>query len=329
MTRLLTTGFETGTFADVVANAYSSIETSTIRTGAYSLKCSGQNSYVRLRQFPTASSTIYTSMMLVKPFTGQNQAIIGFLDPAAGLLGTLRFTSSEQISFYVGTTLTATGTINIPSNQWFSLEVYFYITDSGGRLTTKVNGVQDIDYTGDTKIGTPSTCQQIEFYGSNSYALYVDDVVVNDNNGTANNSWPGIVRLQPIRPNATGDSAQFTRGGTDRGANWDQVDEAPSVHTDYIYSTTVDQKDLYNAGTFTVPTGATVKNIVVVATALYDSGAGNIAVGLKSTNEDFSTDQAIGATVKTYEYAVPLDPATSAAWGQSAIDAVQIGVKCR
>jgi hypothetical protein len=332
MTRLLTTGFETGTSHDVISGGYT-IDGSVVKTGGYSLRMTNDN-IGQLRQFAN-SSELYVGFAWRIANASANAKVVQFLDGATIVL-TLYFNAANgKIHAYTGdaSSLLASGTTVIATAFWYYVEVHIKIADASGDFEVKLDGVSEIDYSGDTKPSTNTTANNIQFRGGgggSSNWSYIDDVVVNDVNGAANNTWPGQIRLQPIRPNAAGDSAQFTRGGTDRGANWDQVDEVPSVHTDYIYSTTVDHKELYNAGTFTVPTGATVKNLVVVAVAGLDSGAGNLTVGVKSTTEDFnSVDTALGVAFKTVEYAVPLDPATGSAWAQSGIDGVQLGVKCR
>jgi len=335
MARLFTGGAETGDASDFKTHNNMQASSSVYRTGAYSYWCVN-GAYGTFRNFKNATTELYMGIALRTNKVPSNDGyLFSILDAASAYVLTVTKSSSGGIlQFRLGNTsgtILATSITPVYLNFVY-LELYF-LKALSGRLIAKLDGVQEVDYSGDTRgsSGNPNNIY-VQSAGYGAGDTWFDDIVVNDTSGSgagANNTWPGVVRLQPIRPSAAGDSTQFTRGGTDRGANWDQVDEVPSAHTDYIYSTTVDQKDLYNAGTFTVPAGATVKNLIVVATSLYDSGAGNIAVGLKSTNEDFSADQAIGATVKAYEHAVSLDPATGGAWGQTAIDGVQIGVKCR
>lgn len=75
---------------------------------------------------------------------------------------------------------------------------------------------------------------------------YWDDAAWNDGSGSDQTSWPGSGKVITIFPNGAGDTANFTRGGSDSGANWSQCDEnPPNDITDYVGSPTVNHIDEY------------------------------------------------------------------------------------
>lgn len=335
MARLLTTGWETGDHSDSYGyTGYPGIETSSQRTGYGSLRIRASDWYP-LRPLVTGVSEFYFGCAVKPGYVGSVSTNMFNFRKGTTAIAQLIINASGYLEAYRGGSIIATGTKLFTAGTWYYIQIHVKIDDSAGDFEVKVDSspTLDIDFSGDTKPGTDTTVDNVGLSGWQSGSTVTtgfDDLVWNDTSGSYNNTWPGAVKLYPLRPNATGDSAQFTRGGTDRGNNYAQVDEVPSDHTDYLYSNTVDHKDLYNAGTLALPNNSVIQNIVVIANAYLDSGSGNISLGVKSSSsEDFSADLPLGSALHPYEYAIPLDPATAAAWGQSAVDSLQIGMKCR
>lgn len=341
MTRLLTTGFETGDLSDIynTAASFSVVTTGpTPRTGGYCFKITTDvANFARLKGW-TAVDTIYGGFALFYYPNGTPATqLIKLVDGSGNVLITFKTNTSSYIDYYMGDSNTklGTGTIQLPTNEWTYLEFYVYIADASGRLTVKMNGANDIDFTGDTRYSTYGP-QIANMWlcgaqtGGTGYYNAFDDIVINNTSGSYNVTFPGAIKLQPIRPVASGDTTQLIRGGTDRGANWDQVDEVPASSTDYVYHTSVDNYDLYNMDTFTLPSGAMVKNVIAVAAALMDSGAGNIALMIKSGGTIASgSDQALTTTLRPYTEAWAKRPNDSGDWTQEDIDALQAGEKVR
>jgi hypothetical protein len=81
---------------------------------------------------------------------------------------------------------------------------------------------------------------------------YIDDVAINDNAGSFQNSLPGEGEIIHLRPDAAGDLATWARGGTDSGSNFGQVDENPPTDaTDFVLENTTNAdpalcSDMYN-----------------------------------------------------------------------------------
>jgi hypothetical protein len=334
--RLLTTGFETGDNSDFSSSG-NVVNSSSVtpRTGDYSTRHQGGGANGTLNGF-TAGSSVYLGVAIyIHPYSTAGTDVLEILAPGGSNILKITWggTPSPYFRYYIGTgTLAGTGTVTIGGDTWNYLEMYYAIADSGGRYVIKINGVTDLDYTGDTKPSTDTTMSTIRFDawgggGGGNYYCAFDDVVVNDPFGSSNNTWPGVVKLEPIRPNAVGDVTQLTASS---GSGWQCVDEVPVSATDYVYGTIVDLYDLYNMATTTLPAGATVKNIVGVAVALMDSGAGNVALVIKGGgSESTGATQALSGTAKAFTEAWSVNPGDSAAWEQADIDSVQIGVKIK
>ena len=79
------------------------------------------------------------------------------------------------------------------------------------------------------------------------FDYYIDSVIINDDTGSFQTSYPGQQSIIHLRPSAAGDNNAWARGGTDSGANWSQEDEVPpNDATDYVASNTLNQIDDYN-----------------------------------------------------------------------------------
>jgi hypothetical protein len=70
------------------------------------------------------------------------------------------------------------------------------------------------------------------------------DVAIIEGDSTAPNTWAGEGSIIYLRPSGAGTSTQWSRGGTDSGANWSQTSETPPNDvTSYVESNTVNQVD--------------------------------------------------------------------------------------
>ena len=288
--------------------------------------------------------------IMQKSFTPVAQVILGFAythsSPNTGLdflllygdtMGTahltLRWVSSGVLGLYRGGTQIATATVTNPaqtSNLWIYIEVSATINDTTGTCVVRVDGTTVINFTGDTKnAGTNSTIDGVRFYkdANNGVNEFIDDFYLLDGTGSAPyNTFLGEVRVYTTVPTGAGASTQWTPS---TGANWAAVDELPYSATDYVFTATAGNRDTYvmsdiptNVGTvFGVRTSAIAKRTDVGTTSLRvvdRSGSTNYyssATGLTTAD-----GYAPGA-LRT------VDPATSAAWTVSGVNALEAGVE--
>ena len=237
-----------------------------------------------------------------------------------------------------GQTLLATGTTVFNTTTWYYIEGHFTINDSTGVVEIKINGVSETltfvtgnstnqDTRNDAAAGG-DTCSRMSFGGDSN--IRFDDCYVNDTTGSQNTGYSGDIRISAYIPNAAGDTTGLTRGGSDSGSNFGQVDERPpNDATDYVFGTDTTSLDLYN-----IPNTSGVSDVQAVTLWLRasksDAGSGNIAHVLKSGGtQDVGSDLSLSTswTYKRKNYNV--DPTDSAAWTPSKIDGLQVGAKSR
>jgi hypothetical protein len=206
------------------------------------------------------------------------------------------------------------------------------ISDAGGRCVVRVNGVDIIDFTGDTKNG--GTATQFDTIilgdiGTNTgprATTYFDDFYVCDATGTTNNTFLGDIRIQTLTPVAAGNYTQFTPTGS--ANNWDTVNELPYSTADYSSASTVGQKDSYTMSDVLGTTGA-IKGIQTnIIANKSDAGNATARSFVRVGATDYA-DLTRGLTTSTITYTSPRDinPATSAAWTASDVNGLESGIE--
>lgn len=228
-----------------------------------------------------------------------------------------------------GTVVQASSVGIITINQWYYFEIWYKPLDSNGRIVVKIDGSTVIDYTGDT------TAEEqyinawqlggVEESGAR-YPTAFDDIVCNDASGAVNNSYPGQVRLMPIRPNSSGANSDWTRAGVDLGSDEAQIRNG-SWEFAMLQTSSADQKQTFTPEVPDLPAGATISNIVISSRARVESGAGVIAPMVNANGtENISTDQTLSSTWRYYQYAWAVNPEDSASWEEADLSTLKLGV---
>lgn len=227
-----------------------------------------------------------------------------------------------------GTQIAVSAAGVVSTNTWHYFEVWFKPLSANGRAVVYVDGVKVIDFTGNTQAeDTYINAYQFQGleYGYNNIVAF-DDIVVNDASGSENNTFPGMVRLLPIRPQDAGNYAQWDRGGVDLGS-----DEAQARNGTWEYSmlqtSVADELVTFVPEIPDLPAGATITNVVLTARAKVESGAGVIAPMVRANGtDDISADQTLLSSWRYAQYAWAVNPDDSAAWEEADLATLEIGV---
>ena len=327
MARIFTEGFE---FKDTLfwdAGSSVTINTSTVRSG--NAAC---NIPAAVKTIPALSEFYLRFGWNSNAFA--SQPILVWRN-ASTVLGRLFFNNAagqQHFELQVGTTTVVAGTLTATTLTWYLVELHVKIADSGGVLELKVDGIADASFTGDTKPGTATTVDNLQWLRLNQTDV-IDDLALNDTTGGADNSWCGDGHIILLTPNADGDKSEWTGSDGNQVNNYALADEIPANgDTDYVESSTLDQTDLYNL-TASGLSGVTIKRVWAEARARDTVAAGGLlALVLKTNSTEYAgsdlsllttyTKQLLG-TVHT------VNPNTSAAWTVSELDALQAGPKAR
>jgi len=111
------------------------------------------------------------------------------------------------------------------ASDWNHIQWWVYADSTNGRVVVYWNGIEVINYTGNTRPGNSSQVSYVSFqfhkqwYSGQSLVTYLDDLVLSDS------GFPGDIRVERIYPNAdTANKAWTPQSGSD---NYAMVDEVP------------------------------------------------------------------------------------------------------
>jgi hypothetical protein len=322
MARLFIDGFEHGNLDlwDSILNPANVSVDSVLsgRDGNYCLRCDASNQtgvyknlpsrselYVALKIYPKNSARVF------RFYSGTTA--LGYLWLSA-LGGQLQAKRDDA-------TILATGTVTINVNTWYLVEVHYKPADSGGIFQVKVDGVLDIDFSGDTTPGGATVDRIAVGTDSFSFGLgYYDNIIVDDA------AWIGDTRIQAIKPSAAGSSAQWDPSA---GANWDCVKEVPPSDTDFNSTGAAEEIDLFTFGDLTGSIES-VKCVQVQSRAKFEGNptAQKLQLGVRQGGANyFGASKDLTTAFKQHSQIWEQDPATAAPWTPGGVNSAEFGYK--
>lgn len=218
---------------------------------------------------------------------------------------------------------------------WHYIELYVKIGASGpggGEVTLRIDGdvVIEIEET-DTRPGGAATVDRfLANYNSGGFGLVVDDLTINDNSGSFQNSYPNGIRY--LRMNVDGDG-NYTQWDPSTGvSHFALVDEIPPSDAEYNSTTTAAERDSYtleSTGSAGLPVGVTIEMIQQVIYVSEDVASANTVdtfVRLAGADDDDGLAHTLPLTMERREGAVRYEKPGGGAWGASDLDSLEIGI---
>ncbi len=324
MSRIFIDGFESGDHDmwDAETNATVISSAGLDMNGDYCLDLNAGGEY--LRKDITAVDEMYFAFLWRSTRTDQLD-ILSVFNSTTRLVHLGLYGASNVLKAYMDVnTGLAAGTKIISANVTYLIEVYIKIADSGGRFEVKIDGVQDINFTGDTKHDTNTQFNQIglgyaNIAGWDSFA-YFDNFIMDDA------AWIGDTKIQALVPTGAGNTTGWTPSA---GANWDCVEEIPKNDADYVSINSNDITDTYAVANMAGSIG-TVKCVQIQSRARYEGSPtpANLKLVVRSGGTDYlSGNKAVPASEKSLWHLWENNPADSLAWEEADVNAMEIGVK--
>ena len=214
--------------------------------------------------------------------------------------------------------------VGITNNVWYYLELAYNIHDSTGSWEFRVNGTAFIGPTSslDTRNGgTSGVCDQINLSETAGGTQNIDDFYY-----ATGSDFQGDCRVLTKLPSGEGALSDWTPStGTDNAALVDET--APNGDTDYVSSSTANQRDTYLYPDLGV-TG-TVKAVQVNMYARKDdAGTRQIAPVIRQGGSNFDgTAQNLSTTFAYYWQLYTQDPNSAAAWNVAGVNSAEFGIK--
>lgn len=247
----------------------------------------------------------------------------GVRPTATGSLEVTR-ASSQSGATVIGTT--ANGLI--VSGNWYYLEIEADLSTTVGRVTLYLNGAQVLNLTGVNNLNAGAGTDVGLFvyqFTNGSTGMGTGDL--DDWYEASTSTRVGEGKVETLRPSADTATKNWT---PDTGVvNFSRVNETlADGDTSYVQASTVGTLDLYDLGDLS-STPAAIYGVQVAGFARKtDAGTRSIALSVKSgaTSSDGS-NFALGSSYSKLERMLTTDPNTSAAWGTTAVNALQSGPK--
>jgi hypothetical protein len=330
-------GFEAGQLPEWTFNGNVNIATNPPRSGTYVLT-GGSNGPAYLALSATTKKTIGFAYRYdnVNVYTRSEHSIAAFQSSTVQHL-VLKFNSSGNlvVNRGDGTTL-ATAAGVLLTNVFHYIEFQATIADSGGTAIVRVNGVQVINFTGDTRnAGTTTTPDRFYFYPTGSANNYWDDLYVTNEidatatTGRADDSFLGDVKVAALVPDGNGAVSQWVGSDSDSTNNYLLVDEVPPNTTDYTGSAVDGNRDLWSVGD--IPVTALV--VYAVQANVYASKSDAGAASLKIIHRDSAGTVTAGSTMPLsttwawYRSNVLTAKPSGGSWTAAEVNALQVGVE--
>jgi hypothetical protein len=227
-----------------------------------------------------------------------------------------------------GTTIGSVSTTVQAANVWYYYEMKIVISNTVGSYELKINGVPDISASGlDTQTSANAFFNKIRFGGSTGN-YFIDDIYLDDA------AYAGMIRVPSLFPNGNGASSDLVGSDGNSTDNYllndDLIaDGLVGIDTDYVESDVVGDHDTY-----------AMTNLPTVPVSIYgaqaqiwarndDAGARTVRIVTRSDGADYeSASISPSSTYNNYREAFrAVDPDTSAAWTEAAVNAVEVGMK--
>lgn len=339
MTRLWFTGLEAGSL-DVFPRVDNAVAISAVqaRTGDYSLHIPGADdrAWTTLR---TGYTELFLRIGLYITGGANDRTFCTLCDNLGAELLTFQVRQADSAILVRrgdhNDALIAAGGV-VPTNTWCCIEIRILIDNAIGVIQVRIDGVQIINFSGDTQIGADNEVLVVVWGASYSNGAYIcygyyDDLAINSIHGIRNNSWLGLGGIVGLVPTGAGNYIQLTPSA---GANWAAVNEVPpDDDAAYVESLTIDLKDTYIMQDLVITPGQ-VANITAVQwlCRAYNtvSQGGNFArlfrlYGIDHQGDDVGYD-------RSYDYHPEVlgeSPATGQEWTEDDVNALEAGVMVR
>jgi len=234
---------------------------------------------------------------------------------------------SQVMTLYAGGAQVAQSTQTLPRDAWIFLELGLFVANAGGSYELRVNGSSQ-GYvpanTGDTQTGATPAVDAIHIVGLGGggvqHQIYVDDLYVNYGDELV---WLGDSRVDRLPLTADATPQDWTPSS---GNAWERLNAGDG----YIASSVDEATALFTAAPLAHEPD-TIHGVCARSVLVKDSaGARAVAAVLKRGDaEAESSPLTLAQTNAALTQIRQTDPATSAAWTLSAVNALRAGFRVK
>lgn len=327
------------------------LNSSTVRTGTYSLQCAGvQDVNIRRALYGEYLTlgmgfAFYITDLPVETYTAllcafrndDNTSQISVWLTSAGNISVGRGGHNIAESY---TELARTTSSPVITDAWQHFEIQVHLDDSAGWFEIRLDSVTVLQATGlDTiRSSVLKNCNQVLGCGSRdvigagnlNWQCYMDDwYCYSIGEGTENNDWIGDRRVLKLSPSDNGPDQDWTPNGA--SSEYDCIDEVPADEdTTYIE---VDDSALPANANFEledVPSyvGAIAGVQVYVKSKKTDAGECNLKISMQRGSDEASGSEHPISTLYAHRTTMfELDPQTGALWTPTGLNEALVDIE--
>lgn len=287
--------------------------------------------YLNIAVLPSAENTIFMDANL---------------PPANSVKETMTLDNTGALRLYNNGVLVGSPSSALSTGTWYRIEIHRDPSPASGSrlLDARIDGVQFAGITNGTFASNTSI-----FYGGNLAGeaqttgdWFFDDIAINDNVGSFQNTYCGAGSIIHLKPNAAGDANGFlvNVGGTVGAANnFTRVQEVtPDDATSYNGSVVLNAEDLFNCDNSgltnpsvnVVMVGGRVRDLTADATTAIKFEIEKTASGTKLQSAAYIPNQTgfhtnTGTSAPGIYPIVTYQDPDGSNWTQTTLDSMQIG----
>lgn len=243
----------------------------------------------------------------------------------------LRLNTNGTISLCNGS-VQATSAAALKQGAWHHIEWKHVLAASGGTSDLRIDGLAapGFSFSGATRATTSNTWDEFSVgaFGAvgvgGTWDARWGHLIIADGTGSRLNDFMGVVRLD--QHFATSDGAHTAFSLSTGSSHFALIDETElNEDTDYIFTTTAGNKDSYGH-TNLIVSGATILAAMTWLEARReDAGVAGLKAGWRISGTDYlSAEQSPAGAYTEQGFLFSEDPATTAAWLESAFNSAEL-----
>lgn len=359
MARLWSSGFElNSTSSDVEwnsSNGSPSIQTSVVRSGTYALQINSLSSGTAKRMRYYISSSVsngpffFRQYVRFATFPSAENTFTQVSSDLGGLRAKITVDNGGLLRLYDEDGQIGSESSALSVDTWYRIEYQFIRLGNGADATVKAT-IDGIEFAGATNrqigtgLGIYDVGGNLQSEAQTTGNWYIDDIAINNNTGSVQNSYPGAGSILLLRPNAAGDSNQIGGAVSTNYQNVDDVTPDDVTTTNNTVSNSAGDIDDYNIEDTPVAIGSgdTINCVQVGvrfaggAASSNDSIVARIKASASGTVEESGNITPSSSSYKTNASGDPrnynltlydLPGASTTAWTKTDLDNAQIGFK--
>jgi len=317
--------------------------TTTVRSGTYAMHSDGPSEEASVigHQFsasPSSDGYYLRGYFRISSSVGSQQKILSFASSVSTFKISIRLNTDNTLELWNDEDSVQVGSDSsaLSADTWYLIELKVDTTTlASTAIEAKINGTAFASGTVNLAAGVDTIYLGI-VEETLQGVLFVDDIALNNDSGSFQNSYPGEGEIIHLRPNATGDNGAWT------GSNTDIDEVTPDDATTTISSSVANNLEDVNldATPAALASDDTI-NVVQVGVRMQNNSGGTNSLTLRIKASSGGTTEESGniatatawntnatAAPRNYQLTLyDLPGASTTAWTKTDLDAAQIGAK--